>query len=80
MMKVFWSNFKSEDIIKVLFLCKRHPKPALEPKCYEKSGWNPKKLRENVSSSFNITFTDGNHRSSLSQIFYKKYFLKNLAT
>ena len=79
MMKVFWSNCKSEDIIKVLFLSKRHSKPALELKYYEKTGRNPKKLGKNISSSFNITLNDGNHRSSLSQMFYKKCFLKNLA-
>ena len=77
MMKVFWSNCKSEDIIKVLFLSKRHSKPALELKYYEKSGRNPKKLGENISSSFNITLNDGNDRISLSQMFYKKFFLKN---
>ena len=44
MMKVFWSNCKSEDIIKVLFLSKRHFKPALELKYYEKGGRNPKIL------------------------------------
>ena len=77
-MKVFWSNCKSEDIRKVL-LSKRHSKPALELKYYEKSGRNPRKLGENISSSFNITLNDDNHRSSLSQMFYKKCFLKNLA-
>ena len=76
MMKVFWSNCKSEDIIKVLLLSKKHGKPALKLKYYEKSGRNPKILGENISSSFNITLTDGNYRSSLSQMFYKKYSLK----
>ena len=78
-MKVFWNNCKSEDIRKVLFLSKRHSKPALELKYYEKSGRNPRKLGENISSSFNITLNDDNHRSSLSQMFYKKCFFKNLA-
>ena len=49
-MKVFWSNCISEDTIKVLFLSKRHSKPALELKYYEKSGRNPKKNRGNISS------------------------------
>lgn len=49
-MKVFWSNCISEDTIKVLFLSKKHSKPALELKYYEKSGRNPKKYRENISS------------------------------
>ena len=79
MMKVFWSICKFEDIIKVLFLSKSHSKPALELKYYEKGGRNPKKFGQNISSSFNITLNDDNHRSSLSQMFYKKYFLKNLA-
>ena len=46
MMKVFWSICKSEDLMKVLFLSKRHSKPALARKYYEKSGQNPKKLGE----------------------------------
>ena len=79
MMKVFWSNCKSEDLIKVLFLSKKHSKPALELKYCEKSGRNPKKLGGNTSSSFNFTLNDGNHGSSLSQMFYKKCLLKNLA-
>ena len=79
MMKVFWSNCKSEDIIKILFLSERHSKPDLELKYYEKSCRNPKTLGENISSSSNITLNDGNHRSSLSKMFYEKCFLKNLA-
>ena len=59
-----------------VFLSKRHSKPALELKYYEKSGRNPKKIGENISSSFKITLNDGNHRSSLSQMFSKKCFLK----
>ena len=78
-MKVFWSNCKSKEIIKVLFLSKRHAKPVLELKYYEKSGQNPKKLGGNISNLFNITLNDGNHTCSLSQMFYKKCFLKNLA-
>ena len=53
-------------------LSKRHSKPTLEPKYYEKSGWNPKKIGENIS--FKITLNDINHRSSFSQIFSKKIF------
>ena len=78
-MKIFWSNSKSEDIIKVLFLSKRLSKLALELKYYEKNGRNPKKLGENISSSFTITLNDGNHKKKLSQMFYKKGFPKNLA-
>ena len=74
MMKVFWSNCKSEDKIKVLFLSQRHSKPALELKYYEENGQNPKKLGENISISFTITLNDSNHKRKLSQMFHKKMF------
>ena len=69
-------NCKYKDMMKV-FLSKRHSKPILELKYYKKSGRNPKEIRENISSSFKITLNDGNHRSSLSQMFSNKCFLKN---
>ena len=38
-----------------VFLSKRHSKPALELKYYEKSGRSPKEIGENISSSSVIT-------------------------
>ena len=41
--------------MKVLFLSKRHSKPALVLKSYEKSSRNPKKIEENILGLFKVT-------------------------